>query len=73
MSIYITYIPIYITNIMIPILYTNLYSNISSIDCYYNSLQEELENGEEVAKCPSCSLIIKVIYDPVSFDRSTFI
>lgn len=22
--------------------------------------------GEEVATCPSCSLIIKVIYDPVS-------
>ena len=24
---------------------------------------EELESGEEVATCPSCSLIIKVIYD----------
>ena len=29
-------------------------------------LQEDLENGEEVAECPSCSLIIRVIYDPVS-------
>ena len=25
---------------------------------------EELEQGEEVATCPSCSLIVKVIYDP---------
>ncbi|TKS66690.1 Zinc finger-containing protein 2 [Collichthys lucidus] len=24
---------------------------------------EDLENGEEVATCPSCSLIVKVIYD----------
>lgn len=24
---------------------------------------EELECGEEIARCPSCSLIIKVIYD----------
>ena len=24
---------------------------------------EELESGEEVATCPSCSLIVKVIYD----------
>ncbi|XP_059170547.1 diphthamide biosynthesis protein 3-like [Physella acuta] len=25
--------------------------------------KEELQNGEDVAKCPSCSLLIKVIYD----------
>jgi len=24
----------------------------------------ELSDGEEVARCPSCSLIIRVIYDP---------
>jgi len=24
--------------------------------------KEEIENGEEVAKCPSCSLIIRVLY-----------
>lgn len=29
-------------------------------------LQEDLENGEEVATCPSCSLIVKVIYDKAS-------
>uniref|UniRef100_A0A7N4PPZ7 Diphthamide biosynthesis protein 3 n=1 Tax=Sarcophilus harrisii TaxID=9305 RepID=A0A7N4PPZ7_SARHA len=28
--------------------------------------KEDLENGEEVATCPSCSLVIKVIYDRVS-------
>ncbi|XP_032344903.1 DPH3 homolog isoform X1 [Camelus ferus] len=27
--------------------------------------KEDLENGEDVATCPSCSLIIKVIYDKV--------
>ncbi|KAK6173448.1 hypothetical protein SNE40_016895 [Patella caerulea] len=29
--------------------------------------KEELEDGEDVAKCPSCSLLIKVIYDPEDF------
>ncbi|KAI3386512.1 hypothetical protein SNEBB_001926 [Seison nebaliae] len=24
---------------------------------------EELKNGEDIARCPSCSLIIKVIYE----------
>lgn len=23
-------------------------------------------DGEEIARCPSCSLIIRVVYDPVS-------
>nr|CAD7463518.1 unnamed protein product [Timema tahoe] len=27
----------------------------------------ELISGEEVATCPSCSLIVKVIYDPKDF------
>lgn len=27
--------------------------------------QEDLENGEDVATCPSCSLILRVIYDQV--------
>lgn len=30
------------------------------------SFQEQLENGEEEATCPSCSLIVKVIYNKVS-------
>jgi hypothetical protein len=30
------------------------------------TLQEELASGEDIAKCPSCSLLIKVIYDIVS-------
>lgn len=28
---------------------------------------EELAAGEEVAKCPSCSLYVRVIYDPEDF------
>jgi len=29
-------------------------------------LQDEIISGEEIARCPSCSLRIRVIYDPVS-------
>ncbi|XP_072040156.1 diphthamide biosynthesis protein 3-like [Amphiura filiformis] len=29
--------------------------------------KEELESGEEEATCPSCSLIVKVIYDLEDF------
>lgn len=29
--------------------------------------KEDLEAGEEIAECPSCSLIVKVIYDPDDF------
>lgn len=32
--------------------------------------KEELEAGEDVATCPSCSLIIKVIYDEDDFLES---
>ena len=32
--------------------------------------REELEAGEEVATCPSCSLIVKVIYNPEDFEPS---
>lgn len=32
----------------------------------FKFFQEELMAGEETATCPSCSLIVKVIYDPVS-------
>ncbi len=28
---------------------------------------EDIMGGEEVAKCPSCTLIIRVIYDPEDF------
>src|SRR5438552_6213696 len=27
--------------------------------------QVQLQEGEDIARCPSCSLIIRVIYDPV--------
>ena len=26
---------------------------------------DDLYNGEEIARCPSCSLLLRVIYDPV--------
>eukprot|EP00179_Madagascaria_erythrocladioides_P003300 CAMPEP_0198313880 /NCGR_PEP_ID=MMETSP1450-20131203/4752_1 /TAXON_ID=753684 ORGANISM="Madagascaria erythrocladiodes, Strain CCMP3234" /NCGR_SAMPLE_ID=MMETSP1450 /ASSEMBLY_ACC=CAM_ASM_001115 /LENGTH=78 /DNA_ID=CAMNT_0044016903 /DNA_START=81 /DNA_END=317 /DNA_ORIENTATION=+ len=29
--------------------------------------KEELRDGEEIGRCPSCSLIIRVIYDPEDF------
>lgn len=29
--------------------------------------KEDLQNGEDVAKCPSCSLMLKVIYDLEDF------
>ncbi|XP_066258880.1 diphthamide biosynthesis protein 3 isoform X2 [Euwallacea similis] len=31
--------------------------------------KEELLRGEEVATCPSCSLVIKVIYDKEAFEK----
>jgi len=35
---------------------------------------EDLQNGEDVATCPSCSLLLKVIYDPDDFlpDETNF-
>jgi diphthamide biosynthesis protein 3 len=30
-------------------------------------VQEELADGEEIAHCPSCSLTIRVIYNPEDF------
>nr|CAH0104658.1 unnamed protein product [Daphnia galeata] len=32
--------------------------------------KEQLENGEEEATCPSCSLIVKVIYNKEEFMES---
>ncbi|KAJ1723514.1 Diphthamide biosynthesis protein 3 [Coemansia erecta] len=29
---------------------------------------DELKSGDDVARCPSCSLIIKVIFDPEDLD-----
>uniref|UniRef100_A0A8V0X8J5 Diphthamide biosynthesis protein 3 n=1 Tax=Gallus gallus TaxID=9031 RepID=A0A8V0X8J5_CHICK len=31
--------------------------------------REDLENGEDVATCPSCSLILRVIYDQIILVR----
>ncbi|XP_035218837.1 DPH3 homolog [Stegodyphus dumicola] len=32
--------------------------------------KEDLANGEDVATCPSCSLVVKVIYNPEDFQRN---
>ncbi|KAI5170954.1 diphthamide biosynthesis protein 3 [Nematocida sp. LUAm3] len=29
---------------------------------YFAITQEEIDNGEEAATCPSCSLVVKVLY-----------
>ena len=29
---------------------------------------EQLKNEEDIARCPSCTLLIRVIYDPLDFD-----
>jgi diphthamide biosynthesis protein 3 len=39
-----------------------LYS-LSETNC---AEQSQLQESEDIARCPSCSLIIRVIYDPVS-------
>ncbi|CAL8115057.1 unnamed protein product [Orchesella dallaii] len=33
--------------------------------------KEELLGGEDVATCPSCSLLLKVIYDPDQFQEES--
>lgn len=45
---------------------------LSHLLTHIHSMQEALENGEEIAECPSCSLIVKVIYDPVSDSFCTY-
>ena len=35
---------------------------------FFGVLQEDILGGEEIARCPSCTLIIRVIYDPDIFD-----
>ncbi|XP_028255097.1 diphthamide biosynthesis protein 3 isoform X2 [Parambassis ranga] len=37
------------------------------------AITKDLENGEEVATCPSCSLIVKVIYDKDLFGSGEII
>jgi len=47
---------------------TNFQFSISII-LLIHALQEDLENGEDVAHCPSCSLVIRVIYNPDDIDN----
>uniref|UniRef100_A0A7M4FR42 DPH-type MB domain-containing protein n=1 Tax=Crocodylus porosus TaxID=8502 RepID=A0A7M4FR42_CROPO len=37
------------------------------------SAGEDLENGEDVATCPSCSLLVRVIYDQEQFMRDEIV
>ncbi|CAG8569843.1 10635_t:CDS:2 [Paraglomus brasilianum] len=30
---------------------------------------DELADGEDIARCPSCSLMVRVIYDPEDFQE----
>lgn len=48
--------------------FSSVLCRIFSYSCLF---QEELENGENVAKCPSCSLIVKVIYNLVRTKQQT--
>lgn len=32
---------------------------------------EDLRDGEDIARCPSCALLIRVIYDDSDFDYSS--
>lgn len=29
---------------------------------------EEIKNGQDIAKCPSCSLTIRIVYDEKSYE-----
>lgn len=31
--------------------------------------KEALADGEEIASCPSCTLVVRVIYDPDDFEQ----
>lgn len=42
-------------------------SFLRSLRRKHGHVQEELAAGEEIARCPSCSLYITVIYNPEDF------
>uniref|UniRef100_A0A915PIP8 Diphthamide biosynthesis protein 3 n=1 Tax=Setaria digitata TaxID=48799 RepID=A0A915PIP8_9BILA len=46
---------------------TGLYSYPCPCGDRFEISKEMLEAGEDVATCPSCSLIVRVIYDPDMF------
>ncbi|EFO23713.1 hypothetical protein LOAG_04774 [Loa loa] len=46
---------------------TELYSYPCPCGDRFEISKEMLEAGEDVATCPSCSLIVRVIYDPDMF------
>lgn len=42
----------------------------SAVNVWAGHLQEELAAGEDIARCPSCSLYITVIYNPEDFSAT---
>jgi len=48
---------------------TQLYTYPCPCGDRFQISKEELAQGEDIARCPSCSLIIRVIYNPVRAAR----
>uniref|UniRef100_A0A0N5B093 Diphthamide biosynthesis protein 3 n=1 Tax=Syphacia muris TaxID=451379 RepID=A0A0N5B093_9BILA len=49
---------------------TQLYTYPCPCGDRFEITREMLESGEDVATCPSCSLIVRVIYDPFTFMKT---
>eukprot|EP00039_Didymoeca_costata_P001472 m.52776 g.52776 ORF g.52776 m.52776 type:complete len:86 (-) comp10815_c3_seq2:3754-4011(-) len=47
---------------------TETYSYPCPCGDIFTITREELEDGEEIARCASCSLIVRVIYDMEDFE-----
>eukprot|EP01046_Picozoa_sp_COSAG06_P081407 COSAG06_NODE_28569_length_572_cov_0.613108_1_plen_104_part_00 len=47
---------------------TGVYTYLCPCGDYFRITTEELEDGEDIAHCPSCSLVIRVLYDLESDD-----
>jgi len=52
-------------NVLLFVLTVHYYNQVI-VDTFVIMFQQELQDGEDVARCPSCSLIIRVIYDLAS-------
>ncbi|KAI8872196.1 Diphthamide biosynthesis protein 3 [Ramicandelaber brevisporus] len=47
---------------------TRLYSYPCPCGDRFEISEEDIFSGEDVARCPSCSLLLRVIYDPADFE-----
>ena len=50
-----------------PVFFAHL--NLPTSTHYKNNKQEELAMGEDIARCPSCSLHLQVVFDPSELRR----